>query len=95
MKNNYNKLILVAAKVKKKELPPVEDYKKNVLEWIEDLKEYLLLYDITEPQKVFTWVLAALKDEMLRMLSMLMLLEETVKNATHNLVKYKRLWKGI
>jgi len=32
MKNNYNKLILVAAKVKKKELPPVEDYKKNVLE---------------------------------------------------------------
>ncbi|KAG4099749.1 hypothetical protein H8356DRAFT_1330423 [Neocallimastix lanati (nom. inval.)] len=49
-----------AAKVKS-DLPHLEDYKKNVLEWIEDLKEYLILYDITKPRKVFTWVLAAVE----------------------------------
>ena len=35
----------------------------NVLEWVDDLKEYLLLYDITEPKKVFIWVLAAVEDD--------------------------------
>jgi len=54
--------MLDAAKIKK-ELPYLEDYKKNVLEWIEDLKEYLLLYDITEPKKAFNWVLAAVEDD--------------------------------
>jgi len=92
----YNKLdnkpiilVLDAAKVKS-DLPHLEDYKKNVLEWIEDLKEYLILYDITKPRKVFTWVLAAVEVNV-KMLSMLLLLEETVKNATQNLVKYERL----
>jgi len=54
--------MLDAAKVKR-DLPRLEDYKKNVLEWIEDLKEYLLLYEITEPRKVFTWGLAAVEDD--------------------------------
>jgi len=54
--------MLDAAKVKR-DLPRLEDYKKNVLEWIDDLREYLLLYDITEPRKVFTWVLAAVEDD--------------------------------
>ena len=54
--------MLDAAKIKR-ELPRLEDYGKNVLEWVDDLKEYLLLYDITEPKKVFIWVLAAVEDD--------------------------------
>jgi len=45
--------MLDASKIKR-ELPRLEDYKKNVLEWVDDIKEYLLLYDITEPKKAFT-----------------------------------------
>jgi len=54
--------MLDAAKIKR-EFPRLEDYGKNVLEWVDDLKEYLLLYDITEPKKVFIWVLAAIEDD--------------------------------
>jgi len=54
--------MLEAVKVKR-DLTRLEDYKKNILEWIEDLKAYLLFYDITEPRKVFMWVLAAVEDD--------------------------------
>jgi len=39
----------------KKELPYLENYGKNVFEWIEDLKNLLTLYDITESKKAFAW----------------------------------------
>jgi len=54
--------MLDVAKIKR-ELSRLEDYWKNVLEWVDDLKEYLLLYDITELKKVFIWVLAAVEDD--------------------------------
>jgi len=34
----------------KRELPYLEDYGKNIFDWIDDLKEILILYDVTEPK---------------------------------------------
>eukprot|EP00833_Pecoramyces_ruminatium_P005616 jgi/Orpsp1_1/1179648/evm.model.c7180000070192.2 len=82
--------MLDAEKIKKN-LPRLEDYKKNVLEWTDDLKEYLLLYDITEPRKVFTWVLAAVEDNVKDVIRAL----ATKRNDEERYPKFNEIQKAV
>jgi hypothetical protein len=64
--------MLDATKIKE-ELPYLENYgkkkkkkkkkKKTYFNESKILKEILILYDITEPRKAFTWILASIEDD--------------------------------